>query len=288
MSPLFDLYMTLMDACDNREGSWKVRRKVERSKNYELWRSLWFELFWLCVWRSFIEWWFMIACWSFGEWQADRRGVRGHVEVNEWLAVAHQVYVLVLVGHEKKSPVVQDHTVYLLQCRTKNRCNKWKWLFFVEIIHQLSGLQQEMLTRLRQKREQRYSHDGFESSRDKRKNILEKMRNNMCKGTVQPWTVLVWGAQIWQYQTESCLPPLRYNGTRRHLACGTQSTTSSIHYVQRRQTVLPATLAKLWTHTMTICIFDFAFSVLRLHSVNCGAVPCHSSDSHRSHLCTER
>ena len=110
----------LMDACDNRKGSW-VRLKVERSKNYELWRSLWFELFWLYDCRSFIEWWFMIACWSFGEWQADRRGVHGHVKVNEWLVAAHQVYVLVLIGHEKKSPVVQDHTVYLLQGRTKNR-----------------------------------------------------------------------------------------------------------------------------------------------------------------------
>lgn len=32
----------------------------------------------------------------------------------KWLIVTHQRDVLILIGHEKKSPIIQDHTVDML------------------------------------------------------------------------------------------------------------------------------------------------------------------------------
>lgn len=36
----------------------------------------------------------------------------------KWLIVTHQRDVLILIGHEKKSPIIQDHTVYMLHTKS--------------------------------------------------------------------------------------------------------------------------------------------------------------------------
>lgn len=38
----------------------------------------------------------------------------------EKLLVTHQSDILILIGHKKKSPIVQDHTVYMLQGKKIN------------------------------------------------------------------------------------------------------------------------------------------------------------------------
>ncbi len=38
----------------------------------------------------------------------------------KWSLVTHQFDIFIVIGHEKKSPIIQNHTVYMLQGKKMN------------------------------------------------------------------------------------------------------------------------------------------------------------------------